>query len=46
LPLPDGVSDHAIGVTSGAEPELIWVMAAAIALLGCIHLLRSRRATI
>jgi Ca-activated chloride channel family protein len=25
LPLPDGVSDHAIGVTSGAEPELIWV---------------------
>jgi len=46
LPLPDGVSDHAVGVTSGAEPELIWVMTAAIAWLGCIHLLRTRRATI
>jgi Ca-activated chloride channel family protein len=44
LPLPEGVSDHAIGVTSGAEPELIWVMAVAIAFLGCIHLLRARRA--
>ena len=46
LPLPEGVSDRAVGVTSGAEPELIWVMAVAIALLGCIHLLRTRRATI
>jgi Ca-activated chloride channel family protein len=44
LPLPEGVSDHAIGVTSGAEPELIWVMTVAIAFLGCIHLLRARRA--
>ena len=34
LPLPEGVSDRAVGVTSGAEPELIWVMAVAIALLG------------
>ena len=44
LPLPEGVSDHAVGVTSGAEPELIWVMAVAIALLGCIHLCCSERA--
>jgi Ca-activated chloride channel homolog len=42
LPLPDGVSDRAIGVTSGAEPELIWVMAIAVALFGCVHLLRLR----
>ena len=43
FPLTDGVSDHAIGVTSGAEPELIWVMAVAAALFGCLHLLRARR---
>ena len=42
LPLPEGVSDRAVGVTSGAEPELIWVMAVAIALLGATHLLRTR----
>ena len=43
LPLPEGVSDLAVGVTSGAEPELVWVMAVAIALLGVAHLLRARR---
>jgi Ca-activated chloride channel family protein len=43
LPLPEGVSDRAVGVTSGAEPGLIWVMAVAIALLGATHLLRARR---
>jgi Ca-activated chloride channel family protein len=42
LPLPEGVSDNAIGVTSGAEPELIWVIAVAVALLGLMHLLRVR----
>jgi Ca-activated chloride channel family protein len=42
LPLPEGVSDRAIGVTSGAEPELIWVLAVAIALLGCTRLRRAR----
>ena len=35
LPLPEGVSDRAVGVTSGAEPELVWVLAVAVALLGC-----------
>ena len=43
LPLPEGVSDHAVGVTSGAEPGLIWVCAVAFALLGSMHLLRTRR---
>jgi Ca-activated chloride channel homolog len=45
LPLPEGVSDRAVGVTSGAEPELIWVMAVALVLFGCTHLLRARRMT-
>jgi Ca-activated chloride channel family protein len=44
LPLPQGVSDRAVGVTSGAEPELIWIVAVALGLLGCTHLLRPRRA--
>ena len=39
LPLPEGVSDRAVGVTSGAEPELVWVFAIAVALLGCVGLL-------
>ncbi|HEU4689023.1 MAG TPA: VIT and VWA domain-containing protein [Vicinamibacterales bacterium] len=42
LPLPVGVSDLAVGVTQGSEPELIWVVAIAVALLGCVTLLRSR----
>ena len=42
LPLPEGVSDQAVGVTSGAEPELIWVIAV-IALFGTTQLLRARR---
>jgi Ca-activated chloride channel family protein len=41
LPLPEGVSDRAVGVTQGSEPELIWVVAIALALLGCVSL-RSR----
>jgi Ca-activated chloride channel family protein len=42
LPLPAGVSDRAVGVTQGSEPGLIWVVAVAVALLGCMRLLRSR----
>lgn len=30
-PLPLGVSDSAVGVTSGAEPEFVWVVAALLA---------------
>jgi Ca-activated chloride channel family protein len=40
LPLPAGVSDLAVGVTKGPEPELIWVCAIALALLGAVSLLR------
>jgi Ca-activated chloride channel homolog len=46
LPLPEGVSDRAVGVTSGAEPELIWVIAVALALLGCAHMLHARKAAV
>jgi len=46
LPLPAGVSDRAIGVTSGAEPGLLWVTAVAVALIGMSHLLRLRRAPV
>ena len=45
LPLPEGVSDRAVGVTSGPEPELVWVFAIAVALLGGCTLLRSASAT-
>jgi Ca-activated chloride channel family protein len=44
LPLPAGVSDRAVGVTSGAEPELVCLAAIALALFGCATLLRPRRA--
>ena len=43
LPLPAGVSDSAVGVTSGAEPGLLWVSAIVLALFGCVTLLRARR---
>jgi Ca-activated chloride channel homolog len=43
LPLPAGVSDRAVGVTSGAEPELVWMSAVALALLGGAWLLRLTR---
>jgi Ca-activated chloride channel homolog len=43
LPLPAGVSDRAIGVTSGPEPELAWLAAIALALRVCGRLLRGRR---
>jgi Ca-activated chloride channel family protein len=42
LPLPAGVSDLAVGVTRGPEPELIWLLAIALAVLGARSLLRSR----
>jgi Ca-activated chloride channel family protein len=45
LPLPEGVSDLAVGVTRGPEPELVWVFAIAVALLGCMSLLRLRGQT-
>jgi Ca-activated chloride channel family protein len=35
-PLPLGVSDNAVGVTSGAEPELVWVVAALLAAMAVL----------
>jgi Ca-activated chloride channel family protein len=43
LPLPAGVSDLAVGVTSAAEPDIVWVAAIAVALLCCVSVLRGRR---
>ena len=43
LPLPAGVSDLAVGVTSGAEPDIVWVASIVVALLGWASLLRMRR---
>ena len=43
LPLPQGVSDQAVGITSGDEPELVWIVAAVLALFGLTQLLRVRR---
>jgi Ca-activated chloride channel family protein len=42
LPLPAGVSDLTVGVTQGSEPELIWVVVIAVALIGGVTVLRSR----
>jgi Ca-activated chloride channel family protein len=43
LPLPAGVSDLAVGVTNGPEPDIVRVCAIAVAWLGCVSLLRGRR---
>ena len=43
LPLPEGVSDLAVGVTAGPEPEIVWVCAIVLSMLGCVSLLRLRR---
>lgn len=43
LPLPAGVSDRAVGVTGGPEPELIWLGAIALAMLAGGGVLRLKR---
>jgi len=43
LPLPAGVSDLAVGVTSGDEPGLLWVSTIALMLFACARLLHARR---
>jgi len=45
LPLPAGVSDLAVGITSGDEPGILWVCAIALALLGLVSVLRARPST-
>jgi Ca-activated chloride channel homolog len=44
LPLPLGVSDMAVGMQKGSEPELVWLLAACsvIALLMCLRWRRRR----
>jgi Ca-activated chloride channel family protein len=42
LPLPAGVSDLAVGVTSGAEPDIVWLAAIVAVLLCCVSMLRAR----
>jgi Ca-activated chloride channel family protein len=43
LPLPAGVSDLAVGITAGPEPDIMWVGAIVVALFGGAALLRMRR---
>jgi len=43
LPLPEGVSDSALGVTQGPEPGLVWVSVLAAALLAWTQLRAWRR---
>lgn len=43
LPLPAGVSDLAVGVTSGREPNIVWVLAIALVLFVWSSRWRSRR---
>jgi Ca-activated chloride channel family protein len=43
LPLPAGVSDRAVGMTHGVEPDLVWLSAIVAALLGCARLWQMRR---
>ena len=45
LPLPAGVSDLAVGVTAGPEPNIVWVASIVVALVGYGSLLRRRRRT-
>lgn len=43
LPLPAGVSDLAVGVTSGSEPDIMWLGAILIATLACVSVMRHWR---
>jgi Ca-activated chloride channel family protein len=43
LPLPAGVSDLAVGVTAGPEPEIVWLCAILVSLFCCVSLQHRRR---
>jgi Ca-activated chloride channel family protein len=43
LPLPEGVSDLAVGVTSGSEPRLLWVAVLVAMVSGYLRLSSTRR---
>jgi Ca-activated chloride channel family protein len=38
LPLPAGVSDRAVGITSGPEPPIVWMAAGVVVLLAWLRL--------
>ena len=40
LPLPQGVSDLAVGVTNGPEPDLVWLAAIVIVALATVAVMR------
>ena len=42
LPMPQGVSDQAVGVTNGPEPDLLWLAAIVIAALSSVAAMRLR----
>ena len=42
LPLPQGVSDLAVGVTNGPEPDLVWLAAIVIVALATVAVMRRR----
>jgi Ca-activated chloride channel family protein len=42
LPLPQGVSDSAVGVTRGSEPDIIWLFAIVVATLASVGAMRLR----
>ena len=42
LPLPQGVSDQAVGVTNGPEPDLKWLVAIMVSLLVGVEVARRR----
>jgi Ca-activated chloride channel family protein len=44
LPLPVGVSDRAVGMTSGSEPGLVWLAAIVLAVIAGARLLQERKA--
>ena len=43
LPMPAGVSDSALGVTSGAEPDVVWLAAIVVVMLGYARAMSLRR---
>ena len=43
LPLPQGLSDLAVGVTNGPEPDVVWVAAIVAMLFACVSLRGRRR---
>lgn len=43
LPLPQGVSDLAVGVTNGPEPDVLWLAVIVATMFACVNLRLRRR---